>query len=94
MLQTVGIQVAPLADILRQEGVVITRHIRAGRGIEPAASIFGDEATELVGDGIVGSAQTQLIDVLLNGRPAGFNLFWSQAMQERGIRPAQQVVLG
>ena len=64
--QSLGVQPAPLLDELWQEGVVVVGHIVARTGIQSAAAILRDEAVELVGNHVVGSLQTQLVDVHLD----------------------------
>ena len=64
--QALGVQPAPLLHKLRQEGVVVVGHVVTGAGVEPAAAIFRDETAVLVGNGVVGSLQTQLVDMLLD----------------------------
>ena len=45
---------------------MVVRHVVARTGIQTAASVFRDEAVELVGNHVVSRFQTQLVDVLLN----------------------------
>ena len=45
---------------------MIVGHVEARAGIQSAATIFRDEAVVFIGNGIVGSLQTQFVDMLLD----------------------------
>ena len=67
MQQALGVEPAPMTQILGQEGVVVVGDVVGRGGVEAAAAIAGDESVELAGDGILGCLLAELVDVLLDG---------------------------
>ena len=61
-----AVQREPLSHVLWREDVVIESVVVAGSGIQVGSSVFGDEAVELVRNGIVAGFDAQLIDFFLD----------------------------
>ena len=69
---TVAVQFGPLLDVLRGERIVIVSVVVGGRGVEARAAEAGDQAVELVRDGVFGGLLAQPAYLLLDILPLPF----------------------